>query len=497
MSKKFYKIFISLFTLSFINCYIIYNLELLPKENYKTLYELNSPKDIISKELISSYFTEIEIGTSFQKIPLIIKPKIADYVITSIHQMENPKRDYKSKKYVYNLSSDFLQNHFFFDEKKSDTYNLISCEQRNPIDESEKPLAEQVCYSNDTILFYTNKDLTEKKIMKGFYLELVRNAKDNITGTIGLNLKDMFNHVSILSLLKKNKLIDNYFWFFDFEKWDSNKGRLFIGEMPHNIYNNKYSNDSLVFTPGAGYDNYMYDQIVFNKIYFKNSTGEEEIIGENQKAELNLESNVIIGNHYFRSYLNSSLNDLIKEKKCFFDSFESYLERLDFYFDYDFFYCENTKEIKEKLNNILPDIYFYSKNLNYDFELKKEQILKENGNYIYIYLIFCHQYNSWYLGKQISLKYQFIFNPEIKNVYFYNEPKKEDRKENKKENNYLYLKIIGIVVLCAIFGVLGVVIGKKIYGMRKKRANELNDEDYEYFSEDKEHINNSIENNNE
>jgi hypothetical protein len=49
---------------------------------------------------------------------------------------------------------------------------------------------------------------------------------------------------------------------------------------------------------------------------------------------------------------------------------------MDFYIDYDFFYCKNTKEIKEKLNIIIPDLYFYSKDLNYDFELKKEQILK-------------------------------------------------------------------------------------------------------------------------
>ena len=350
MSKNNFIFFIFIIILNCIYCYIIFNLELLPKENYKTLYDQDSPKDIISKELISSYFTQIEIGKSFQKIPLIIKPKIADYVITSIHQMSEPQRDYTSKKYVYDLSQNFLLNNNFFDEKKSDTYTLTSCEQRSPIDESEKPLAEQVCYSNETILFYTNKDLSEKKIMEKFYFELVRNAKDNITGTIGLNLNDMFNHVSLLSLLKKNKLIENYFWFFDFEKWDSNKGKLFLGEMPHNIYGNKYSNNNLVSTPGAGNDNYIFDQIVFDKIYFKNSSGENEIIGENEKAELNLESNVIIGKHNFRTYLNSSLNNLIKEKKCFFDTFEGYLERLDFYFDYDFFYCENTKEIKEKLN---------------------------------------------------------------------------------------------------------------------------------------------------
>ena len=473
MSKGFFFI---LFIIKNIYSYIVFNIELLHKNNYKSLYEKNPLKDIISKELISSYFTEIEIGTSFQKIPLIIKPKIADYVITSIHQIENPEKDYSTEKYVYNLSSKFFENHNFFDEEKSSSYNLSFCEKRSPLDETEKPLAEITCYSNDTIIFYTNKDLKEKIIMKEFYLELVRNTKDNITGTIGLNLNDMFNHVSILSLLKRKNLIDNYYWFFDFEKWDSNKGKLFLGALPHNIYENKYSEDDLVFTGGAGDDSYIFYNIIFDKIYFKNSTGEKEIIGENEKTELNLESNVIIGKHNFRTYLNSSLNELIKEKKCFFDSFSSYSERVDFYFDYDFFYCNNTKEIKEKLVKVIPNIYFYSKNLNFDFELNKEQILKENGEYIYISIIFCHNYNSWYLGKQISLKYQFVFNPNIKNIYFYKKSIKEE------EKNYLYLKIIGIIVLCVIFGVLGVVFGKKIYGMRKKRANELKDDDFEYFS---------------
>ena len=45
------------------------------------------------------------------------------------------------------------------------------------------------------------------------------------------------------------------------------------------------------------------------------------------------------------------------------------------------------------------------------------------------------------------------------------------------------VKIISIIALCIIFAALGIFIGKKIYGMRKKRANELKDDDYEYFEE--------------
>ena len=42
--------------------------------------------------------------------------------------------------------------------------------------------------------------------------------------------------------------------------------------------------------------------------------------------------------------------------------------------------------------------------------------------------------------------------------------------------------VFTIIVLCIIFTVLGVIIGKKIYGLkRKQKANELNDE-FEYIS---------------
>ena len=175
MNEKYFLLFI--FIISKIHSYIVFNIELLPKENYKSNHPLNSPQDIISKELISSYFTEVEIGTSLQKIPLLIKPKMADYIVTSIHQMVNPKRDYSSNRYVYNLSQNFLQNHKFFNENSSISFQSGKCDERSPIDETEKPLAELACNCKDTILFYNNKDLTEKKIMKGFYFGVSKKCK--------------------------------------------------------------------------------------------------------------------------------------------------------------------------------------------------------------------------------------------------------------------------------------------------------------------------------
>ena len=480
MPKNLLLIFIFIiFLFNNFHCYIVFNLKLLPKENSKTLYELNSPKDIISKEIISSFYSEIEIGTSFQKIPIIIKPKIADYIITSIHQMENPDMDYPSQRYIYNLSQNFLSNYHYFDENLSSTYNKSFCEKRGPIGEVEKPLGELTCYSNDTISFYTNINLKEKKNFNTFFFELIRNARDNITGIIGLNLKDFLNHISLISLLKNYKIIDNYFWFYEFEKWNSNEGKLIIGALPHDLHKNKFSKNDLIPTPGTFDDKYKFYQIYFDEVYFKNIITKEKINLENNiQAELDLDSNVIIGTKNFQIFLNKTLNDSINAEECFFESFKNYYELMDFYYDYKFFYCKNNKEMKDRLYKSIPDIYFYSNDLKYNFELKKEQFIIENGDYIYVYIIFCVQHTKyWYLGRQISLKYQFIFNPDIKNIHFY----KNQIQENE-ENNYLAVKIISIIALCIIFAALGIFIGKKIYGMRKKRANELKDEDYEYFS---------------
>ena len=50
MNKKNFLFFI--FIIYEIHSYIVFDLVLLPKENYKSQYPPNSPKDIISKELI-------------------------------------------------------------------------------------------------------------------------------------------------------------------------------------------------------------------------------------------------------------------------------------------------------------------------------------------------------------------------------------------------------------------------------------------------------------
>ena len=74
-----------------------------------------------------------------------------------------------------------------------------------------------------------------------------------------------------------------------------------------------------------------------------------------------------------------------------------------------------------------------------------------------------------------------MFNPDIRQIGFY--PKYKTKK-GLDINWKIVFEILIIIGLCIIFSVLGIIVGKKLYGLkRKKRANEMNDDDYEYFSE--------------
>ena len=131
----------------YINNYIVLPIYTLNKENYISTYKLNSLKDIMATEYCSSIFTELEIGTPRQKIPLLVKMKTNDYVITSINPMNKNGSDYYKDKTVYTFSANFLKNYNYFNENKSLTYSSKNCEDRSRKYryDYEFPVAEETC----------------------------------------------------------------------------------------------------------------------------------------------------------------------------------------------------------------------------------------------------------------------------------------------------------------------------------------------------------------
>ena len=482
MSNFFLIFLIFMLELKIMICHIILPIYSFPKEIYKLVYEHNSIKDFLYSEFKTVFYTILDIGTPPQNIPLLINIETNSFGITSIYPN---KINITNKIYLFNFTENFFinNNYSYFNENKSVSFNL----HYNAFDSFYKSF---YSYSaEDTIFFYQDLNLKNKIKKDEISFLLLRNSEDNITGEIGLNLFDPeYKYFeSFLNILNERNL-SNFNWYFDFESPKDKKGMLVIGSLPHEIEPKKYSSDKyeLTYTKCDSNDYLIYYSMKFDKIYIKNKTNNNMINLENSII-FKYDSNVIIGTYEYNKYLSFILNDLIKEKKCFNDS----LQGDSVYVNYSFFYCKNEKDIKNKLYNILPTIYFFSKDFNYTLELTSEDILIENNRYIYIQILYDNnEKNKWKLGKIFSLKYKFIFNPDTRQIGFLKKIKKEENKN--KDIKMIIIKILIIAILSIILIILGIKLGKELFRMkRKKRANELNDE-YEYFNNENNHVNNII-----
>ena len=103
------------------------------------------------------------------------------------------------------------------------------------------------------------------------------------------------------------------------------------------------------------------------------------------------------------------------------------------------------------------------------------------------------------MGKIFLQKYSFTFNPETKMIGYYNFDlpggKNDNNVENIEKNNFfqnIYVWV-GLIIIVIIFGIFGFFFGKIIYDkVRKKRMNEVDDDNYDYFSQKNNNENNKL-----
>ena len=175
-------------------------------------------------------------------------------------------------------------------------------------------------------------------------------------------------------------------------------------------------------------------------------------------------------------------------KKCHsfkfsLDDFESDLIQ-KFTYDYTAYYCDKDVDVSDIINE---NITFKSAKIESEFILDIKELWLERNEFKYFLILKCWDYstNYWVLGKPFFKKYHMVFNIDDKTLGFYknvNFNYKDDNLNNyngKKDNSILYISIIsGLVV---ISGVLASFLIKLIkYLPRKKKANELLDDNFEY-----------------
>ena len=186
--------------------------------------------------------------------------------------------------------------------------------------------------------------------------------------------------------------------------------------------------------------------------------------------------------NFFQKYLDSGICKVQKLK--------------EFYLRYNYISCNNN--FKEK--STFPTLHFVHEGYNYIFNLTVDDCFKEIDGQI-LFLLFYDPWSqdNYKVGKNFLKKYQFIFRADQKNIGFMNfEPRNkgnegnnDDENKNDSSNNpnsdntnnssdSKKLVYIFILLFLLIGIIIGVFVGKKVWDRnRKKRANELIDDDYE------------------
>ena len=474
----------------FITSAIVLPIYELPKENYK-----HDTKNLsyIEKTIISLYksyfYAIIQLGNPFHKIPLILKSELNSFIINNFNSLPN-NSSYNYIDTFYITESFFINNNFkIYNEKKSNSFILNKC------DYAKFYEAEEICDCNETFIFYKDLLLNNEILKDKVYFQLARNAEDNKTGEIGLNLydknKQIFN--SFLYILKKYDFINNYNWYFDYKKNISDEYKLIIGALPHEIEPNLYSENQLLYTKVNSNNFMIYWKIKFDKIFAVNSDIFASLkYFDDTDIEFKFDSDVIIGTDEYSQYIFKLLQNYFINKKCFNSSINDYKLYSN---NLKFIYCKYEKHLFNELSeSLLPIIYLYSNEFNYTFEIDSKDILFIKEEYIYLKILFNENIINkvWKLGKPFSLKYKFIFNPETKQIGFYNKDyssktmnKKIIEDKDDEINIYIIIRIFFIMILF----VLLIIFEIKIYNIisnikRQKRKNEIIiNNDYKYYSE--------------
>ena len=263
--------------------------------------------------------------------------------------------------------------------------------------------------------------------------------------------------------------------------------------------------------------------ISFDSIYALNKTNnktqninDSKSINTIRKASININSGVIIGTSEYKNFIdNNFFNNLIKKNICQVDCVDDYLI---YSCNVEFIVLANPRNPTSNYYSKFPDLIFKSTKLEYNFVLNNNDLFEQIFGKYYFLIIFKNNAtitgnDFWYLGEPFYRKYAFSINLDSKTIGFYLNEGANGRKANRTNNDKInsteddddvnknntndnksmnkILKYSIEIIIVIIIALLAYYIGVTVNQKRKKRANELKDENYEYMPEENKIINDS------
>ena len=348
---------------------------------------------------------------------------------------------------------------------------------------------------------------------------------EEICGSFGFTIFYQKNNNKFIEQLKSSNITQNYYWSFNYTSLD--RGYIIIGILPHEYNPDKYDIDDLTETYTIMEEGDIKWGMDLNQIYFFSSKNKknEQIHAKSLVAEgvFEFTMQLIVGSFSYKELIIEHFFQEFYDKKICIE--EEY--KLDI--NYSIIRCK--KESFESKLKSFPTLHLYNRAMQNVFELTYEDLFVTAGDYTYFLVIFrkgkmAELNQTWKLGIPFLKKNQIIFNSDTKRIGFYTENKvnivgeknpnnKKKINKNKKDEskgffdsiiNFISLRTFFEIMIAILFIVVLIYLGKKLYNFRNKQKKpyELQDEDYDYFSNNSENkkkkdnidINNSSNDNN-
>jgi hypothetical protein len=439
-----------------LNLYIIILIHLLEHINgyYTIKFSRNFPIEKESTNLTLFEFIKNRVNNIYKTEILIGEPsqKIIGFLNSDSHG--------------FFLSNENCPERVFFEIEKSKTINII------------KNNNTKIRFS-DTLSFNTNSYSRNNGItIHNYTLCIDKLINEPLCFHIGTQLSRV-GEINLLTELHNNKFITNYYYYYKISSGDDIY--LFFNV---SIYDNKDMNYKIIKPLSSyNYKTYQIEQtwgMEFENVFLNNET--LYYSRERSVVQFDINLNCIIGTFYFKE----SFNKFLRENKI-------YVRPLNYKNEYYVYFFEKNMEGIYILKNINIKFYHEETNYYFTFDYKDLFLEKINGYYFLIVFEFDNKY-KWKFGIPFFKKYKFIFNLDSKLMTFFENTNIDNNINNIKdqkneENKNFTFKVIWIIILGFIFIVIlvliiGILIGKKFFGIRKTKVNELL-ELYDYTSNKK------------
>ena len=497
---NWYLLFLIYFFLNLIiysSCIIIF-----PFEIINPIYELSSNNvDLMSYLFNLSLYSNISVGNPPQQIKSFIRFDKSGFNIPS--QAYNHHNSHTYKEIDENrLINDGIEYNGSF---SSDEINLIEV---NFSDLS------QIIKLKDFL-----EVINDGKYIKNYKnISFINRLTDEIGfknfGYIGLQFpdKDKFSIINFIPLFKNEKIIKKDSWtllfetnkdglqynrnYFIIDDFNKIKGKLILGDNLHNYYSDKFMSNMSYSINMFNRNGLLNWDIQFDSIYVNDFR-----LLIDTFSEIRPDSVLNFGTLTFKLSIDIRFFDkLLKNSIC-------QSKNMTLFPNIFYYVCDDS--IKGENNtsfNIenFPNITFKHKNLGENFILTYKDVFIQdtNKNNLFYFLfafdrnrIFNFENDRFILGIKFCEKYQFEFDNDNKLITHYVKIGKindeSDGQENidnqEKKDNKIYLYIILIFLFGILLFILGMLFQKKIIKLpRKIRANELDDDDYEYKAKNEE-----------